>query len=187
MRWRYFAIYFAGVALSTMIGANVRANEGSWLHKAQVDLFSAGGNTYYIDHTWAESLSAASGAVNDMLQNYPSMSWGACISTSSSSGCAGQRPSYTYQWSSSDYENESGFIYQYQNSDFGAGNYAYFGVCHQASNRALQDSTIPYTNSLNISGGGTSYNIFHYCGVTWPWGNWWSCTCKLGGGAYGGC
>ncbi|MBK9032717.1 MAG: hypothetical protein IPL61_15835 [Myxococcales bacterium] len=38
--------------------------------------------------------------------------------------------------------------------------YAITGVCHQATNRALQGTSIPYVLSWNIGGGGTSNALF---------------------------
>lgn len=38
--------------------------------------------------------------------------------------------------------------------------YAITGVCHQATNRALQGTSIPYVLSWNVGGGGTSNALF---------------------------
>ncbi len=50
------------------------------------------------------------------------------------------------------------------------GAYAVNGVCHQATNRALWGTHIPWTHQLPIGGAGASYNAFGNCGTYYPYG-----------------
>ncbi len=50
------------------------------------------------------------------------------------------------------------------------GAYLVNGVCHQASNRALYGTRIPWIRNLAISGGVTSYLAFGDCGSWYPYG-----------------
>jgi hypothetical protein len=125
-----------------------------------------------INHTWAESLSNDAYCINDEIEDFPGHD--PCIS-SIPSGCAWMRQSYNYQWSSSQACDRNLFQTCYRGSKPGI--YAYNGVCHQSTNRALARTPIPWVNYLPIGGGGVSYNIFHYYGTSWPWGNWYGPPC----------
>jgi hypothetical protein len=163
-------IVLVAVALVAPLPAHSAwANTGSWLHSAQAEFFGVNVTQYQINHTWAESTSDDSGGF-DFLQDWPGQS--PCIG-SGNSGCAGHRPSFIQQWNRSDGTNRGRMQACYQNSS--PGTYAWNGVCHQASNRALNASSVPWVSDLPIGGGGVSYNIFHYCGTSWPWGNWYDC------------
>jgi hypothetical protein len=170
-RQRQWLAIVAIAGLSLLVARGAQADTGSWMHSAQAEFFGVNVTQYQINHTWAESLSNDAGSF-DLLQDWPGQS--PCIANGNS-GCAGHRPSFISQWYASNGTNRGWFTQCYRNSS--PGTYAWNGVCHQASNRALNASSVPFVSDLPIGGGGVSYNIFHYCGTSWPWGNWYDCGC----------
>ena len=144
----------------------------SYLHRDVAEAFYINFTTYGgANHTWAESI----GPNYDMLQTWNGGDSGVCVA-GGQGGCASHRPGYNAQWSV--VENNLSFnqINQcYLNSK--PGTYAYNGVCHQATNRALGPTNLFFVNYYPIGQSDTSYNIFHYYGTSWPWGNWYGGVC----------
>lgn len=165
------------VSFGAAIGAHntptAHAAEGSYLHRSTIASgFCIAGTCYSVDHTWAESLSSDAGCQNDEIESWNTHD--PCTSNTSS-GCTSLRGAYTAQWSASQACNRGMMQTCYANSP--PGGYAYNGVCHQSSNRALSRTAVPWVSSLPIGGGDVSYNIFHYYGTSWPWGNWYTLPC----------
>jgi hypothetical protein len=164
---------FAFTALA-LHGDAASAAMGSWMHSDRYQYTCIPGTSQCVSyqHTWAES----AGCDDDMLQSWGLPGWSGdmlCIS-GGDSGCAYDRwLGYLDQWSSSDPCNDTAFIDSYEGED--PGTYAENGVCHQASNRALFPSTVPWVSDLPIAMGAESYGVWHYCGTSWPWGYWYDC------------
>lgn len=159
------------IGLAATSSRDGQANEGSWLHRAPIVTFCVAGLCHSIHHTWAESASADSGCQNDEVQSFPD---GVCLS-SSASGCAWMRRSWDVQWYGSRSCNRGLLQTCYSRSP--PGTYAYNGVCHQGTNRALAQTPVPFVHNLDIGGGTLSYGIFHTYGSTWPWGFWYGTPC----------
>jgi len=168
--------FLLAAAIAAALGAqapDARANEGHWLHRAGlVNVRVDSQNSFTLNHTWAESASSDANCQNDEIESLTHIS--PCISNSSS-GCAGLRDVVEAQWYGSTACNRGLFQNCYRNSN--PGTYAWNGVCHQSTNRALSHTPVPWVNYLPIGGGNISYNIFHYYGTSWPWGNWYGVPC----------
>src|SRR5262249_5765010 len=153
----------AAMGLSVATSNDASASETSWLHRSVALSVNILGTTYWVDHTWAESMSADAGGQNDETQSYPSHA--VCIS-SVYEGCAGHRDSMNWQTSSNHVCNRPQIQACYRNSS--PGGYAWNGVCHQATNRALAETPVYWVRYLPINGGTLSYNIFGDYGASFP-------------------
>ena len=181
-------VRFVGVTalalLATIPYKSAMANESSYLHDAGFINFCVPGfsDCFNLDHTWAESNQSCP---NDAIESFASGGSGfsSCFCTSTSNTNCGCRQGYKWQVSSSDAISCSSFAsdiqYPYQHAS--PGTYGYNGVCHQASNRALNDTSVPWVNYITgpsgqtIAGSGASYGVWLYCGTSNPWGSALSC------------
>jgi hypothetical protein len=56
--------------------------------------------------------------------------------------------------------------------------YAVTGVCHQGTDRALQQTPVPYVNGWGVvDGSGVSYSMFGHFGAWFPWGPTYGSPC----------
>jgi hypothetical protein len=149
---------------------NAVASETHVLHRSPSETFGIGIVSYSINHTWAESRSADASCTNNESESWPTFNF--CV-TNNSSGCRGDVSNAT--WLGTTSCNRALFQACYRAAP--PGTYAYNGVCHQSTNRALAQTPVPFVNFLPVGGSDISYNIFHYYGTSWPWGNWYGAPC----------
>lgn len=179
------------LGLVTLIGAHeAGAGEGSYLHDTGFVSFCVPGTStcFNLDHTWAESLNTS--CKNDAVQTFGSSGPGNCVCTSSTSAShCGCISGYNWQTSASDNIACGSFSSEiaacYKNSAPGW-TYAVNGVCHEATNRALERTSVPWVESAKgpsgqtVQGAGAAHGIWGYCGASIPWGSQYSCTAVCG-------